>query len=243
MAKLEITLSKEKYDSLSDELKNFYVPVQKGEGYELEGVASISRALETEKNRNEETISKAKQAALKEALGDIDPEAAKAAVAQLQQIETDKLTKKGEWDTLREQLENRHKAELEKVTAQHDSLLSTLKREKLTNVLTEKGVLPDRAKYLVHELDAQIELENSESGFSLKKKGGIGDAVEFDALIENVKVASPFFFAGQTQSGGGATGSGGNAGGGKTMPEAQFDSMSPREQAAYISSGGSPVST
>jgi hypothetical protein len=89
---------------------------------------------------------------------------------------------------------------------------------------------------------AETELyQESETGkYSLRKKGGIGDAAAFDGIIEAAKTATPFFFAASNASGSGASGSqgGGNA---KTMPEAQFDAMSPQQQAAFINDGGSPV--
>ena len=152
-----------------------------------------------------------------------DFEKAKAAIAAQEQAEQDRLTKKGEWDKLKEQLDQRHATELQKAKDAHDALLNNLKREKLTNLLTEKGVLPDRVKYLVHELDPNVELASTDNGFSLSKKGGIGDATEFDLMLDGIKTASPFFFASQTQTGGGASGSGNNTGGGKTITRAQYD--------------------
>ncbi len=175
----------------------------------------------------------------KEADG-FDFQKARAAIEAQEKAELDRLTKKGEWDKLKEQLDTRHATELQKAKDDFEGLLGNLKREKLTNALVEKGALPDRAKYLVHELDAQIELDAKE--FTLKKIGGIGDATEFDLLVESVRKASPFFFASQTQPGGSASGSGSNSGSSaNTMPKAQWDAMNVKEQAAYIKSGGKPV--
>lgn len=156
-----------------------------------------------------------------------DFEKAKAAIEAQDKAEQDRLTKKGEWDKLKEQLELRHTAALEKAKADYDGLLSNLKREKLTNTLIEKGVLPDRAKYLVADLDAQLELVSDEKGFSLKKIGGVGDSIELDAVFESVKQSSPFFFAATGASGSGASGSqaaGGTAA--KTVTRAQWDAAS-----------------
>ena len=160
-----------------------------------------------------------------------DFDAASAAIEAQTKAEQDRLTKKGEWDKLKEQLDTRHATELGKAKDELNNLLSNLKRERLTNVLTEKGVLPDRAKYLVHELDSQVELESTDEGFRLKKIGGIGDATEFDAMIENVKSTSPFFFAAQGASGSGASGSQNNGSGtAKTVTRSQWDAADPQQR-------------
>ena len=190
--------------------------------------------------QNEELLSELKKLKplAKQAEG-FDFEKAKAAIEAQEKAEQDRLTKKGEWDKLKEQLDARHASELQKAKDAHDKLLSNLKREKLTNVLTEKGVLPDRAKYLVHELDSQVELAVDDNGFSLKKIGGIGDATEFDAMIENVKATSPFFFAASNASGSGASGSQGSGGStAKTWTRAQWDAASTKDRTEFTNAGG-----
>ena len=234
MAKLEFTLTKEKYDALSDEIKAFYTTTKDG-GYELEGVGSIQRALEAEKKGKAEAIEKA----LKEALGDLDPQAAREAVAKLSQLEQADLEAKGKYE---EALAAREKAwqekydrDLGKEKGEKETLIANLKRQTLANVLTEKGVLPDRVKYLANELDAQLELATDETGFSLKKKGGIGDAAEFEAMIENVKASSPFFFAANSASGSGASGSEHSGGG---MSKAWTELSRSEKTAAIRDAGG-----
>jgi hypothetical protein len=118
--------------------------------------------------------------------------------------------------------------------AEVDAIKSNLKREKLANVLTEKGVLPDRVKYLVGELDADIELVSDENGFSLKKIGGIGDATEFDLIVEGVKEKTPFFFAATGASGSGASGSNGNGGNAKQMKRIDFEKLDAASQMSFI---------
>lgn len=190
--------------------------------------------------QNKELLAELKQ--LKEAAkksDGFDFEKAKAAMEAQEKAEHDRLTKKGEWDKLKEQLDQRHAAELAKAKTETETLLTNLKREKLTNVLTEKGVLPDRAKYLVHELNAQIELVLEADGFRLKKLGGIGDAAEFDTMIENVKATSPFFFAATNASGSGASGSSTNGrAAAQTWTRQQWDTATTAERTAFSSNGG-----
>ena len=190
--------------------------------------------------QNEELLGEVKR--LKKLTKDADGfdfDKARAAIEAQEKAESDRLTKKGEWDKLKEQLDARHAAELAKAKTAYEQIMSNLKTEKLTNALTEKGVLPDRAKYLVHELAAQVEIESTDNGFSLKKIGGVGDAVEFDAMIENVKTTSPFFFAANGASGSGASGSQGNGGTtAKQWTRAEWDGASNEARSEFSKAGG-----
>lgn len=206
--KLEISLTKEKYDALEESLKQFYVANQEG-GFELDGVGSIQRAFEAEK---------AKKATKPELLTELETlrkfKADQETAAS--QAASEDLVAKGKYeDALKTQTaawDTRFTAE----KAERDSLLADIKRERLTNELVKRGALADRAGYLVGELDAETELAKGDDGkYTLKKKGGIGDAPEFDSLIEAAKTKSPFFFAANNASGSGA--SGGNNGGGAAM--------------------------
>ena len=108
-------------------------------------------------------------------------------------------------------------------------------------MLTEKGVLPDRVKYLLGELDPQIELAATENGFQLKKIGGIGDAAEFEQIIASVKESSPFFFANDLTPGRGASGSGNGNGGGSAAAvwtRDQWESASTQERTKFTDAGG-----
>ena len=233
---LKTRISKADFDSLNDILKTEYIP--DGDGYKLDADYEDVTGLKSKRDELLAELAKAKSQM--KAFDGLDPEAARKALVAAQAAEDDKLKAAGEFEKLREQLEARHKAEVEKAVAERNTILSNLKREKLANVLTEKGVLPDRVKYLLGELDPQIELAATENGFQLKKIGGIGDAAEFEQIIASVKESSPFFFANDLTPGSGASGSGnGNGGGGvKTISEAQYDAMSPKEQAAFVTSGG-----
>ena len=95
-------------------------------------------------------------------------------------------------------------------TAERERLLTNLKRERLQNYLVEKGVLADRAAYAFVDIGEQIELASDDSGFSLKLKGGIGDAKELETVIESLKAKSPFLFSADGASGSGASGSNSN---------------------------------
>ncbi len=235
MAKLDITIAKEAFDALSDELKTFYVATQDGKGYELEGVGSIQRAL---------TEEKAKKATKPELLTEVEElrkfkEAAEA--AKLEAANKD-LEAQGKYEEALQAKETAWKTRLDTEAAEKESLFADVKRERLTNELVKRGALADRAGYLVGELDTAMELVKGESGYELRKKGGIGDAAEFDSVIEAAKAKTPFFFAANGASGSGASGSDNNGGSSaKTMPIAQYHALPVKEQAAFINSGGKPV--
>jgi len=235
---LKTRISKADFDALNDILKTEYIP--DGDGYKLDADYEDVTGLKSKRDELLAELAKAKSQM--KAYEGLDPEAARKAIEAAQAAQDEKLKAAGEFEKLREQLTARHQAEIEKANAERNAILSNLKREKLANVLTEKGVLPDRVKYLLGELDPQIELAATESGFQLKKVGGIGDAAEFEQIIATVKESSPFFFANDLTPGSGASGSG--TGGGdtaKAIPYAQWKALSPQEQAAFIKSGGTPA--
>lgn len=225
---LKTKLGKADYEKLEDTLKTLYIA--DGDGFKLDADYEDVTGLKAKRDELLKDL-KEKQALLAKFEG-LDPEAAKAALDKLTAAEDEKLKAAGEFDKLKEQLELRHKTELEKATAEKSAILTNLKREKLANALTEKGVLPDRVKYLLGELDAQIELASTDNGFQLKKIGGIGDATEFDAIIDGVKQTSPFFFAADNASGSGASGSGNGGGHGsaKTVTRSQWDAATPEQR-------------
>ena len=72
----------------------------------------------------------------------------------------------------------------------------------------------------------------------LKKKGGIGDAAEFDAVIEAAKQKTPFFFAANGASGSGASGSGKGTSSEVTMTGAAFEALSESQQRDFSLKGG-----
>lgn len=144
--------------------------------------------------------------------------------AEANKAEEEKAKKAGEFEKVLEQKEKAWKERFDSLTADKESLFTDVKRERLTNELIKRGVLPDRANYLVGEMDAEIELAKDDNGkYTIKKKGGIGDAAEFDAMINEAKQAKPFFFAANGASGSGASGSQQASGNGRTISRKEYD--------------------
>lgn len=161
---------------------------------------------------------------------DFDIEKARNAMLELQRLEEERMQKRGEYEKLMEQKTKAYEERLEKERQSRTQIEQTLKQEKLALALIEKGVLPDRVNYLVKELSEQVDLDLTESGFALRKRGGIGDATEFNALVEEVRDKSPFFFAATIVGG---TGGSASVGGGSVSTR-KWDELSRAEKTQAI---------
>lgn len=169
----------------------------------------------------------------------IDLEQARQAMDAARRAEEERLIKAGEYEKILEQKAKAYEERIDNERRERTRIESTLKQEKLALTLIEKGVLPDRVHYLVKELADQVELHAGDTGFALRKKDGIGDAVEFEALVESVKAKSPFFFAAQIASGTGGSGSVGNGG----VSVRKWDDLSVKEKADAIREAGGDTAT
>ena len=217
-AKMGLKITKEDFDKLPESVKAKFTA--DGDGYSLqeedvEGLKRSKAEILAEKKRIQDEAD-----AMKKRLDEID--ASKSA------DEEEKLKAAGAFKELEDKLRAKLTETETKAAEREAGLLSNFKNERLTNELIKRGVLADRAKYALADIADQVDLVSDDSGFSLKVKNGIGDAKEFDTLIESVKTSSPFFFAANGASGSGASGSDGNGGGGidpsKMTPEQKIAS-------------------
>jgi hypothetical protein len=191
-------ITKAEYDALPESLKAEFVA--DGDGYALqkedvEGLKKSKADILAEKKKLSDELEE-----LKKFKAEREADAAKQKQADLEA--------KGEYEKALKEKEKAWNERFEAEKAEKESLFADIKRERLTNELVKRGALADRAGYLVGELDAHLELAKDDTGkFTLKKKGGIGDAAEFDSVIEAAKQKTPFFFAASGASGSGASGS------------------------------------
>lgn len=222
---MAIKLSKAEYDALPDSLKTKFTAA--GDDFEMieedvEGLKKSKAEILAEKKRlQDERDELAKFKAEKES------EAAKAAELDLE--------KKGEYEKLLAEKEKAYQERLEAATQKNEQIMSRLHREQLKSELTKRGALPERVDYLANDLVAVTEFELSDDGYTIKKKGGIGDAAEFDAMVAEAKASKGFFFAASNASGSGASGSngGGNA---KTITRTQYEAA-PLQFASQLAKG------
>lgn len=227
MAKIELKLTADQFGALDESLKQFYTATQDG-GYELEGIGGLQRALSTERKTKSEL--EAEIAELKKFK--TDTEAANSAA------EDRKLAEAGEFDKWKEKLIADRDTQIAEVAKKYDLAMGAMKQERLRNELTALGVLPDRADFALGALINNIDLEPTDSGFALKVKNGLGEANDFEKLVEGLKAKSPFLFKADVAAGSGASGSNGNGGNAKTLTRAAFDALAPTARMAHIKSGG-----
>lgn len=222
------TITKAEFDVLPDSLKTKFTA--DGDGYALveedvEGLKKSKAEILVEKKRLADELAEYKKFKA-------EFEANKSAAEEAKQREA------GQFAELEKKLRDKI-AEVETQRAQErEQMLTTLKRERVTNELIAKGVLPDRARYAVADIENDLDLEAGEQGFKLKVKNGIGDANEFDKLIEGYKAKSPFLFAAEAAAGSGASGSGGGGNVAKTWTRDQWEKAGTAERVAFSSEGG-----
>lgn len=238
---LKTKLGKADFDALDESLKSFYVP--DGDNYKLDADYEDVTGL---KNKNAELLKKLKEieAASKRYEG-LDPDAARAALEAQQKAAEEKLKEEGNFEKIKQSFEERlaqAQAEAEEkikaAIADKEKVLSTLKYEHLSNVLTKKGVDPKRVNGLVRLVGDEVEIIPGERGFQLRKVGAvIGDEQEFNALVDSWKQNpdTDYFFAPTVPQGSGASGSDGIASGGKTITRAEYDS-NPVKYASQLAS-------
>ena len=223
------TITKEQFDTLPDFLKTNFKA--EGDSYifqteDVEGLKKSKADILAEKKRIQDEAD-----AMKKRLAEID--------ANKSAEEEELMKKAGAFAELEKKLRDKLTETETKAAEREQGLLNNFKTERLKNELTTRGVLADRAKYALADIADKIDLVSDENGFSLKVKNGIGDAKEFDALIDGMKQSSPFFFAANNASGSGASGSQGNGGNGqKVMTRTDFDKQPPTQQMAFIKGGG-----
>lgn len=223
-----IQITKAEFETLPESLKAKFTA--DGESYilqeeDVDGLKKSKAEILEEKKKlqtERDALAKFKQEA----------EAKEAEIAEA------KLKEAGETDAWKKQYDERHNRLLADTKAEQESLLRDIKRERLTNELIKRGAIPDRAAYLVSELDVAIDLVKTDAGFQLQKKGGIGDAAEFDTVIEAAKQKTPFFFAAKNASGSGASGSGQTNTTTKEWSRSDWDNANTQERSAFTEAGG-----
>jgi hypothetical protein len=240
---MKAILTQDEHGALSAEWQGEYKPREGGgfildvaavDGYELATVSKMRTALETERN-NAATSSKELNA-LKEKFGDLDPEAAKAAM--------EKVAEMGDWDPerknaeakaeyerqIQEKYENQqkqliagHKKETEghtqKLSARTKQLHKALITSSATKAITDNGGAVD---LLIHAVEGQsrlaenddgtfrTEILNSEGAPRMSTNGTNTTPMTHDELVKEMK-NDPRFARAFDSSGASGTGASGSS--------------------------------
>lgn len=214
------------------------------DGYE--DPTNLKSALQKERERGN---SAEKQAKAWRDLGKT-PEEIQALLAAAEQAEQDRLKKGGEWDKLKGQMTEQHRAELgkkdERISVLTKSLHGRLVDADATAAIAAAKGVPElllphvRMAVKVIEEDGEFKVRVVDAAGN-PRVNGKGEFLSIADLVGEMRQSDVYgrAFEASGTTGGGA--SGGNAGGGKTMKQAAFDQLRPAARAQFITSGGTVV--
>lgn len=203
-------------------------------------IARLNREAQTHREAAEAATTKLK------IFGDLDPVAARTALDTVGKLDAKKLIDAGEVDRVRNEIKTGYDAQL----AERDTALSGL-QTRLNNVLlshafasskfvTEKTVSPP--DMLQATFGPRFKIENDRivgvgaDGHPILSKSRMGENADFDealSIIVDGYANKNHILKGVNNHGTGNNGGGGNNGGKKTLTIAQFDQLSPSDQAAH----------
>ena len=232
---LKTKISKADYDALNDILKTEYV--QDGEGYKLDADYEDVEGL---KAKRDELLGKLTetQKAMKQFEG-LDPEAAKAALAKLNELEDGNLLKKQQFDELFAKKKGEWETEKASLTKKISDIIEKQAEQQLAMKLTENGVKPTMAEDLALSLKTKYLSYVEDNGSPVwKTKDGL-ETVDLDKYIPSLKESKADYFNSTLGGGSGSSGSNGNSGGtAKTWNRSQWDAASDMDRTAFSQAGG-----
>lgn len=210
------------------------------EGYE--DPTGLKSALEKERKAARDA---SKQISAWQALGKTPEEIQQLLDAQRQSDE-EKATKGGEWDKLKSQMLTQHQQELAKREEREAKLKLSLERRLIDADATEaiaeaKGVpallLPHvRASVRVVEEDGEFTVQVVDAQGN-PRVNGKGEPLTIKDLVSEMRQSEIFGRAFEpTGTSGGGAGSG-HANGNKTITQAQFDALPPKDRAKRMAEG------
>lgn len=201
---------------------------------QLEAALAERLAAETEglKKNQQELLREAKAAKARLAAYDgIDPEEFKRLKQAAEEAEHRKAAAEGDFSKLKEQMVQKHQAELgakdKRVSKLESALNRRLTTDELRKALTGK-VLPEYAELIVEHGAKFLKVQETDDDFDVVITDGKGNALVADGkgspmtldlfVEQTLKAKYPGAFAGTGSSGGGATRSTGGASGSDGLP-------------------------
>lgn len=210
----------------------------------LEDTAGLKSALQKEREaaRTAEKQSKAWMALGK------TPEEIAALVDAQRKAEEDRALKGGEFDKLKAQMNEQHKAELDKERGKSSAMRTHLERHlvdaQATTAITDLKGVP---ALLLPHVKAAVKVVDDGDNFAVRvvdangnpRVNGKGDFLSIRDLVDEMRQNEVFgrAFEPTGATGSGASGSGGAGVGGKTMTRSHFETLRPQERAATIKAG------
>lgn len=184
------------------------------------------------------------------AFGDLDPEAARDAIAKMGDVKAGKLIEQGKLDEVKAALNKDWETKLTAEKTAREKLEAELRAEKI-------GGSFSRSKFLADNLIIPSDIAEATFGRHFKVEDGQvraydangnmlyspskpGEAASFDEAFEMVVNSYPnkASILKATQKGGSGAQGGDAKGDGKTLTREQFATKSPTEKSAFFSAGG-----
>lgn len=244
MANLKLVV--DSIDSLEESVRGYYVEKDGKFVLDVDGIedtSGLKNALSAERKRADAAE---KQRKAWEKIGKTPDEIAELLEAQ-QQRETTEAERKGEWDKLRGQMNERHAKELQAKDDQISSLRKSLERHLIdaqatSAIAAEKGI-PD---LLLPHVQRHVRVVESDGEFSVRvvndkgdpRVNGKGEPLTISDLIAEMKTNQIF---GRAFEGAGQSGSGtppANGGGGNPSNKRRSDFKDEKERAAFVNQHG-----
>lgn len=209
--------------------------------------ASISRLNGESKGHRERA--EAAEKSLKSFAGIADPAAALKALEVMSNLDQKKLIDAGEVEKVKGEISKAYQAQIDAANTKAQTLEQALYGEKIggafarSKLIAEKIAIP--ADMVQSRFGQQFKLEEGKTvaydmhGNKIFSRARPGELADFDEALETIIDAYPYkdnILKGSGASGGGAQG-GGQGTGSKTIKQAQFDALPPKERAKLMQSG------
>jgi hypothetical protein len=234
----------DKLEDVAEELRGLYSEKDGKFHLDVDGIedtGGLKRALQAERKAREDLDKKIKKW---EALGKTDEEIAEL-IRKLDEDEHKDAEKKGEWEKLRAQMNEKHAKELAKRDEQISALRGRLNAElvdaKATSAIAAQKGVPD---LLLPHVQRHVKVDENFNVLVVDAKGdprvnGKGEPLSISELVAEMKSTETYgrAFEGTGHSGGGTppnNGAAGTAHGVKRRSEFKSE----RERAAFVDANG-----
>lgn len=211
-----------------------------------EELARIKKALERANKEAATYRTQAKQ--LKEAVGDFDPDTIKEMIAEREQARLRKAEEKGEFDKIKQAMQEKHQSELEDARKQVKAVEATMEKHLVDSQIVQSiAELEGNTKLLKPHIRSNVKVVNDGGEYKvtvLDDDGGVrynsnGDPMNIKEYVESLRDDPDFgnAFKAKVKSGTGQVASTSKSGVAPTKGLNRF-SMTPQQKEQYITKYG-----